>query len=305
MREAPLLSVCLITYNHAKYIRQAIESVLMQQVNFTWELIIADDYSTDGTREIVLEYYNRYPDFIRLILQEKNVGPARNWLDLITTPQSKYIAYLEGDDCWIDPLKLQKQVDFLESFADVNLCTTNGFVLDNLGNKSIYFGYSQFFFLHDLLKGNYVLSSTVVLRRNCITSEILNLLTKFHVTDWPLWTMILEKSDARGYNLNIFAVQYNYHGNGLASSKNFLDNTLRRLKDRYTMLKIISSNKDSLILKNYLVERISTCIKRSFTNRSYFLLIVNNYSFFLSVTFYILFLKLKSNLFFILKGLKS
>ncbi|MCX7638155.1 MAG: glycosyltransferase [Cyclobacteriaceae bacterium] len=113
-QETPLLSVCLITYNHSKYIRDAIESVLMQKVNFGWELIIADDCSTDGTREIVLEYYQKYPGFIKLILQEKNVGPNQNFFDLLSSSKSKYIAYLEGDDYWTDPLKLQKQVDFLE-----------------------------------------------------------------------------------------------------------------------------------------------------------------------------------------------
>jgi len=67
----PLVSVCLITYNHANYIREAIDSVLMQKVNFAWEFIIADDFSTDGTREIVLNYKEKYPEFIKLILQEK------------------------------------------------------------------------------------------------------------------------------------------------------------------------------------------------------------------------------------------
>lgn len=121
----PLLSVCLITYNHVNYIRAAIEGVLMQKVNFTWELIIADDFSTDGTREIVLEYKKRHPEFIKLILQEKNVGPAQNWLDLIKAPKAKYIAYFEGDDYWTDPLKLQKQVDCLDKHDNIAICCHN------------------------------------------------------------------------------------------------------------------------------------------------------------------------------------
>ncbi|MBA3704787.1 MAG: glycosyltransferase, partial [Bacteroidetes bacterium] len=115
----------MITYNHVNYIRQAIEGVLMQNVDFTWELIIADDCSTDGTREILLEYKRKYPDFIKLILQEKNVGPRQNWFDLINAPLSKYIAYFEGDDYWTDPLKLQKQVTFLESNSNYSFCCTN------------------------------------------------------------------------------------------------------------------------------------------------------------------------------------
>lgn len=118
----PILSVCLITYNHINFIKQAIDGVLMQKVDFSWELIIADDFSTDGTREIILAYKKNHPDFIKLILQEKNVGAAQNWMDLITFPTSKYIAYFEGDDYWTDPLKLQKQVDFLEKNKKYSGC---------------------------------------------------------------------------------------------------------------------------------------------------------------------------------------
>jgi glycosyltransferase involved in cell wall biosynthesis len=118
----PLLTVCLITYNHEGYVRQAIEGALSQQVNFPISITIADDCSTDGTRAILLEYKEKHPDVISLILQEKNVGPAQNWVDLITSPTSKYIAYLEGDDYWIDKNKLQKQVDFMEANNDYSFC---------------------------------------------------------------------------------------------------------------------------------------------------------------------------------------
>ena len=78
----PLVSVCLITYNHEKYIAQAIESVLMQKVDFEWEIIIAEDCSTDNTREILISYKQKHPTLIKLILQSENVGPAQNFLDL-------------------------------------------------------------------------------------------------------------------------------------------------------------------------------------------------------------------------------
>ena len=118
----PLLSVCIITYNHKAFIREAIEGVLMQKVNFSIEIIIADDFSTDGTREIIIEYQQKHPDLIKLILQQKNIGAGPNWMELISTPKSKYIAYFEGDDYWTDPRKLQKQVDFLEANEDFIFC---------------------------------------------------------------------------------------------------------------------------------------------------------------------------------------
>lgn len=115
----------MITYNHVDYIRGAIESVLMQKVNFTWELIIADDYSTDGSRQIILEYQRNYPKEIRLVLQKRNVGPGKNWEDLLLASKSKYIAYFEGDDYWLDPLKLQKQIDFLENNNECGVVFTD------------------------------------------------------------------------------------------------------------------------------------------------------------------------------------
>jgi glycosyltransferase involved in cell wall biosynthesis len=119
---APVVSVCIITYNHELYIRQALDSVLVQKVNFPWEIIIADDCSTDKTREILYEYKEKHPDLIRLILQEKNTRARKNYIDLVNSATGKYIAYLEGDDYWTDPLKLQKQFDFMELNPGFSMC---------------------------------------------------------------------------------------------------------------------------------------------------------------------------------------
>ncbi|HSX15567.1 MAG TPA: glycosyltransferase [Candidatus Saccharimonadales bacterium] len=118
----PLLTVCIITYNHERYIRECLDTVLMQQLSVPWQIVIADDCSTDGTRKVLQEYKSKYPDLIHLILQEKNVGPERNWLDLIAYPTSKYLLYTEGDDFMLDPTKLQRQVDFLEAHHDFSIC---------------------------------------------------------------------------------------------------------------------------------------------------------------------------------------
>lgn len=167
-----MLSVCLITYNHVKYVREAIDGILNQKINFSWELIIADDYSTDGTREIIMEYKNKYPDFIEIIFQEKNVGPAKNWIDLVTYPQSKYIAYLEGDDFWSDPYKLQKQVDFLENNPEFVLCFHNAKVIfEEDTAKPYYFNNAdQKAVLHfEDLSGNWqIASASMVYKRDLL-----------------------------------------------------------------------------------------------------------------------------------------
>ena len=113
--ELPMVSVAMLAYNHEAYISQAIESVLMQSVNFTFQIVIAEDHSNDGTRQIVLDYQKRYPNLFKVLLQNQNVGMAQNNHSLLENLNGKYVAVLEGDDYWIDPLKLQTQVDFLEA----------------------------------------------------------------------------------------------------------------------------------------------------------------------------------------------
>ncbi len=117
----PLVSVHMITYNHKSYIAQAIEGVLMQERDFPIELVIGEDCSMDGTRRIVLEYQSKHPETIRVITSEHNVGAVANELRVDRACRGKYIAFCEGDDYWHHPLKLQKQVVYLESHPEVGL----------------------------------------------------------------------------------------------------------------------------------------------------------------------------------------
>lgn len=112
----------VITYNHERYIRAALDSIVEQQTTFPMEVVIGEDSSTDGTRAILLEYQARYPSLIRLLLHEHNLGVSHNWETTVQACRGKYIALLEGDDYWTSPHKLQKQVDFLEARPDFSLC---------------------------------------------------------------------------------------------------------------------------------------------------------------------------------------
>jgi glycosyltransferase involved in cell wall biosynthesis len=128
--ENPLISVCIQTYQHAAYIRECLDSVLMQKTSFSYEVLLGEDASTDGTREICIEYAERYPEKIRLFLHHRannisvNGNPTGrfNFLYNLYSAQGEYIAICEGDDYWTDPLKLQKQVDFLEANSDCVSC---------------------------------------------------------------------------------------------------------------------------------------------------------------------------------------
>lgn len=123
-----MVSICSITYNHAPYIRKCLESFLMQKTNFKFEIIIHDDASTDNTASIIREFEERYPEIIKPIYQTENqYSKGQSILASFVYPRAKgkYIALCEGDDYWIDPYKLQKQVDFLENNEEYSLCFHN------------------------------------------------------------------------------------------------------------------------------------------------------------------------------------
>jgi Glycosyl transferase family 2 len=130
------LSVAMITYNHARFIRQAIESVLAQKVNFDYEIVIGEDCSTDGTRAIVTDLSRRYPSRIVPLLRKRNLGGPRNFLGTLATCRGQYLALLEGDDYWICTNKLQKQVDFLDAHPNWNICCSRAQVRNELSISS-------------------------------------------------------------------------------------------------------------------------------------------------------------------------
>jgi len=121
----PLLSVQLVTYNHEPYIRECIESVLMQRTDFEFEIVIGEDCSQDRTREICFEYQRKHPDKIRVLWADENVyNKGGNATRTRWRCRGEYIALLEGDDYWTDPLKLQKQVDLMRKTGAI-CCVAN------------------------------------------------------------------------------------------------------------------------------------------------------------------------------------
>jgi len=135
----PIVSVCVFTYNHEKYIKQCIESALMQNTKFDFEIVIGEDYSTDHTRQICSEYALKYPIQIRLLDRGKNLGMCENIFDSIKQCKGKYIAILDGDDYWIHPFKLQMQFEYLEANKEMNLVFHQSIKLNEVLNSISFF----------------------------------------------------------------------------------------------------------------------------------------------------------------------
>lgn len=124
----PLVTIWCLTYNHKPYIEQCIKGFISQKTNFDFEVLIHDDASTDGTQQIILEYAQKYPQLIKPLLDKENLysrhdGSLMNLQ--IKMCKSRYIAFCEGDDYWSDSMKLQKQVDFMESHPNYGMCHTD------------------------------------------------------------------------------------------------------------------------------------------------------------------------------------
>ena len=131
------VSVAVITYNQEKTLPQTLDSILMQKGDFSLEIVIGEDCSTDGTRNVVIDYQRRFPDIVRPILQPKNRGIMGNAADTFLACSGQYINMIAGDDYWIDEYKLDKQVKFLEAHPDYGLVTTDGYKLLVKKNKLV------------------------------------------------------------------------------------------------------------------------------------------------------------------------
>jgi glycosyltransferase involved in cell wall biosynthesis len=183
-----LVSICCITYNHKPFIRDAIEGFLIQKTNFPFEIIIHDDASTDDTAEIVKEYAEKYPNLITLIQQKENQYSKGISPFVFIFPEvfSKYVALCEGDDYWTDPLKLQKQVDFLEKNKNYSICfhsvkiLKNGELIDDYITRKVPSETT----IYDLAKGNYIHTPTCVFRKEW--DKLPSWFSSSPVGDYPL-----------------------------------------------------------------------------------------------------------------------
>lgn len=172
----------MLTYNHGPFIEQAIKGVLSQETDFPWEFIIADDCSTDSTSETCLKYAEA-DDRIKYIRHKTNQGANQNFFQAYQTAKGKFIAFCEGDDYWTDPLKLRKQVDFLEANPDFSICFHDVYELRNDRPQANSIHYDKDVFdIHDLAAGNFMHTPSVMCRAIPV-SELPPYFRDLHVGD--------------------------------------------------------------------------------------------------------------------------
>ena len=201
-----LVSIRCLVYNHEPYLRQCLEGFVMQKTNFRFEAIVHDDASTDGSAKIIREYAEKYPDIIKPIYETENQYSKHDGsIGRITRAacKGKYMAMCEGDDYWIDPLKLQKQVDFLEKNLDYGMVYTKCKRYDQNSDKitCVWGGDKETF--EDLCKGNVIPTLTVMFRKSLheqYLSDINPTAKGWKMGDYPLWLYLSKKSKVKFLN---------------------------------------------------------------------------------------------------------
>jgi glycosyltransferase involved in cell wall biosynthesis len=213
------LSVMMITYNHERFIAQAIASVLAQRVNFDYEIVIGEDCSTDTTRDILMDFHRQYPDRIVPLLRNRNIGAMRNAEATLAACRGQYLAVIEGDDYWTCENKLQRQVDFLDAHPDHAICCHRAQFLDETDKGWTGVQPSNpagSYTIEDLLDSNWIVTCSVVYRWSSI-GALPSWFVEMKLGDWPLHVLV-----ARIGKINLLddvMAVYRVHSGGLWSSQ--------------------------------------------------------------------------------------
>lgn len=212
------VSVLIKAYNHEPFITRAVESVLAQQTDFPFEIVVGEDCSTDRTREVLRNLCDRYPGRLRVLLRERNLGNIRNLTDTLAACAGDYVALIDGDDYWTSPRKLQQQADYLDAHPAFSSYACNAQVVDVSGHQTIGTycpdPQPQAIDLRRMLISDPVPTSTVMFRRRLI-GEFPRWYYTIMMGDWPLLVLILRHGDL-WYDAQL-AAAHRVHAGGLWS----------------------------------------------------------------------------------------
>jgi glycosyltransferase involved in cell wall biosynthesis len=215
-----MVSVVMITYGHEQFITQAIEGVLLQKCNFEIELIIANDCSPDRTDEIVKQLIQNHStlNFIKYTKHFENKGMMANFVWSLNQSKGKYIALCEGDDYWNDPLKLQKQINFLEQNKEFSMCFHSVVINNSNLNYSYHFSIPKksILELNDLILKHYIPTCSLVFRNDCLPENFPKWFELSIVGDIPLEILLAINGNAKYFDLDMAV--YRKHDLGITSN---------------------------------------------------------------------------------------
>jgi len=252
----------MISFNHEKFIAQALDSVLMQEVDFDYEIVVGEDCSTDHTREIVEEYQQKHPNKIQVLLSEKNLGMLRNFVKTYKACRGQYIALLEGDDYWTSRNKLQKQVNFLDTHLECTECFHNvNVIYDSCPDKNHPFHrlkLKRYFTLKDVVSRHFIPTCSTMFR-NGLFKDFPDWYYTMPMGDWPLHVLNAEHGYV-GY-INELLGTYRVHKGGLWSATSritILKNTIESAMtiDRYLKHRFYKNINNLIAASHYEIAQI-------------------------------------------------
>ncbi|MDD3037979.1 glycosyltransferase [Bacteroides sp.] len=255
----PLVTIRCLAYNHELYIRECLEGFIMQKTHFRFEAIVHDDASTDGTAAVIREYAEKYPNIIKPIFETENQyskhdGSLRKIMDAHT--HGKYVALCEGDDYWIDPYKLQKQVELLEDNADCSLCC-GGYIRRQLGkidniqkidSKEGFF----FFTLQDWGKRWFTMPLTILFRKEMLVEYQQKFKYYKYSRDIHLIYHLLKNGNGI-YLSNVLAV-YHVHPGGICS---MMPAAVNAINNYNCYRELYQLNSEDEVMKKLYIDSIS------------------------------------------------
>lgn len=216
------LSLCIITYNHEKFIRECLDGVLMQNINCEFEIVISDDCSNDNTLSICEAYKKRFPNLITILKNDRNIGMAGNWYKAIQSCKGNFIAICEGDDFWISSDKIQIQYDYMKSNDKCNICFHDVALSNSFKPYDFYFSYdvkSKFYFKDIILK-HLIPTCSMMFRTSKIQKNIPKPFYTFPVCDVPVHLLLTLdgyafhiKEQYAVYRINEFSITNNRNKN--------------------------------------------------------------------------------------------
>jgi Glycosyl transferase family 2 len=218
-KDEVVVSVLMATYNHERFLETAVRSVMDQHWDYEFELLIADDCSSDSTTEIIKHYQRLFPANIRPILRQENIGYQKNYLDALRRCRGRYVAHLDGDDFWVARNKTAQQIAALESNPDCVLCFSKCIQFYD-GSATVPHLFPDLepgkFTLSDLLAWDFIPTSTVIFRRS-LEFAIPQWLEVLPTMDWGLWSIMSQSGSLLFLPETLGA--YRKHVNGVWTSK--------------------------------------------------------------------------------------